>query len=96
MYIQHSAFSRVQVDAVTLLRAYSLFRIGTSMIGEVGFSVNVSNTLAAVFLATGQDVAGCVESSASQLIVCPASSEEMQGRGERKVHACWSLHLTVG
>lgn len=82
--MQLSISSCVQVDARTALNTYSAFRTGGSMIGEVGFCVNVSNTLAAVFMATGQDVAGCTESCAAQLVLCPASSEEIQRRGEKR------------
>ena len=64
-----------------LLKTYSLFRTSASIIGHLGFNINVANTLTAVFMATGQDVACCAESSGSQLMICPASNEELLNRG---------------
>lgn len=47
----------------------------------VGFNINVNNILAAVFIATGQDVACIGESGSAQLMLSPASREEIKSQG---------------
>ncbi len=46
--------------------------------GRVGFNVNTSNTLAAVFTATGQDLAALLESSNACFVMEPASAKDIQ------------------
>ena len=71
----------VQIDSKSLLECYELFRNSTVRSGVVGFNVNVNNILAAVFIATGQDVACIGESGSAQLILSPASREEIKSQG---------------
>ena len=47
----------------------------------VGFNININNILAAVFIATGQDVACIGESGSAQLMLSPASREEIKSQG---------------
>ncbi len=48
--------------------------------GRIGFNINVSNLIAGVFIATGQDVAS-IESSHAQFYLSPISSEEWNNLG---------------
>ena len=43
--------------------------------------MNINNILAAVFIATGQDVACIGESGSAQLMLSPASREEIKSQG---------------
>ena len=43
----------------------------SARIGSIGFSVNVANALAAIYTATGQDIACLVESTSVDLILEP-------------------------
>ena len=49
--------------------------------GGIGCNINVSNVLAAVFIATGQDVGCITESASAQLIITPATEEEIRSQG---------------
>ena len=44
--------------------------------------MNMGNLIAAVFIATGQDVAALTECANGLLIVRPATREEIESRGE--------------
>ena len=61
----------LKVDAETLLRVWQDFVAGSVAAGMVGLNVNVANAVAALFLATGQDVACVHESSVAQLDLRP-------------------------
>ena len=60
-----------------MLSAYRLLQHGAVRIGSIGFNVNVANIIAAIFTATGQDIACVVESATAQLILEPASIEDI-------------------
>ena len=60
-----------------MLSTYRLFQHGTVRIGSIGFNVNVVNAIAAIFTATGQDIACVAESGTAQLILEPASVEDI-------------------
>ena len=49
--------------------------------GVIGFNTNVANILAAVFIATGQDVACISEGAVCQLYIAPARKDEIQSQG---------------
>ena len=70
-----------QIDTKGLLECYELCRNSTVRSGVVGFNINVNNILAAVFIATGQDVACIGESGSAQLMLSPASREEIKSQG---------------
>lgn len=55
-----------------LLCLYEIAQSTCARAGTIGCSINVANTLAAIFTATGQDIAGVVE-CAADLIIEPAS-----------------------
>ncbi|KAL5476235.1 hypothetical protein EMCRGX_G026155 [Ephydatia muelleri] len=84
--------SVLKVDGQSLLDTYQHFIHSSFRVGAIGFNINVSNILAAVFIATGQDVASVVESSTCQLILAPATKEEieqaMKGAGEERPASC--------
>ena len=60
-----------------MLSAYRLLQHGGIRIGSIGFNVNVANVIAAIFTATGQDIACIVESATVQFILGPASIEDI-------------------
>eukprot|EP00128_Syssomonas_multiformis_P018455 Colp12_sorted_trinity150504_noHs@11639 len=64
--------SVLKIDSATFMRcAYSMMQ-GAMTCGMVGFNINVANTVAAVFTATGQDIASVHESSVALLTVNPS------------------------
>lgn len=65
----------------SLLEMYDLCIHTNFYGGAIGFNVNVANALAAVFIATGQDVACVVEGSSAELIISPVSVEEIEEKG---------------
>ena len=58
-----------------------MMRNAANASGVIGFNVNVANILAAVFIATGQDVACISESAVCQLYIAPARKDEIQSQG---------------
>lgn len=52
----------------------------------VGSNVNVANLIAAMFIATGQDVANIVESATAQLHMSPISKEQIQEAQQNVLH----------
>lgn len=70
-----------QVDVKSFLEMYDLCVHTNFYSGAIGLNINVANTLVAVFLATGQDVACVVESSNAELIISPVSVEEIKEKG---------------
>ena len=60
---------------------YNVFQTGHLSSGFTGCNVNVSNLIAGVFMATGQDVAA-VESCHAQLFFTPLTKEEWIHLGE--------------
>jgi hydroxymethylglutaryl-CoA reductase len=63
--------SVLKLDSQTLLKAYHTFIAGGITAGVVSANINVSNVIAAVFTATGQDIASTIESSASLFHMIP-------------------------
>jgi NADP-dependent 3-hydroxy-3-methylglutaryl-CoA reductase len=59
----------LKVEPEQLVRAYQGILAGSISTGMVGFSINAANLIAAVFTATGQDIACVHESSVAQLHV---------------------------
>lgn len=49
--------------------------------GVIGYNLNVANILAAVYIATGQDVACVAESACCQLFIAPARKDEIISQG---------------
>lgn len=49
--------------------------------GVIGYNINVANIIAAVFIATGQDVACIGESASCQLFIAPARKDEILSQG---------------
>jgi NADP-dependent 3-hydroxy-3-methylglutaryl-CoA reductase len=64
----------LKVSAKDLVRAYEIVRAGAARVRMVGCNVNVANTVAAIFTATGQDIACVHESSVATLDVFAASN----------------------
>lgn len=60
-----------------ILSSYRLLQHGSIRIGSIGFNMNVVNTIAAIFTATGQDIACVAESATVQFILEPASIEDI-------------------
>ena len=58
-----------------------MIRNATTASGVIGFNINVANILAAVFIATGQDVACVSESVACQFFIAPARKDEIHSQG---------------
>ena len=56
-------------------------RDGQTQLGGLGSTINVGNLLAAVFIATGQDVASLTECANGLLIIRPATQHEIETRG---------------
>jgi hydroxymethylglutaryl-CoA reductase (NADPH) len=57
----------LKVDPAELLHTYQVMRSGAERVRMVGYNVNVANTIAAIFTATGQDIACVHESSVGML-----------------------------
>ena len=81
MFVYFDGFVILQVDVKSLLETYDLLIHANFYCGAVGFNINVANTLAAVFIATGQDAACVVEASNAELIISPVSVEEIEEKG---------------
>jgi NADP-dependent 3-hydroxy-3-methylglutaryl-CoA reductase len=60
------ALSRLRVDADTLLRLNDSGITGSVYAGMMGMNVNFANVIAALFVATGQDIASVHESAVGQ------------------------------
>ena len=60
-----------------ILSAYSLLQHSVSRICSIGFNVNVAIIIASNFTTTGQDIACVVESATVQMILEPASIEDI-------------------
>ena len=58
-----------------------MMRDATTASGVIGYNINVANILAAVFIATGQDVACIGESASCQLFIAPARRDEIISQG---------------
>lgn len=69
------------MSAKALLEAYEITKNAAIASGVIGYNINVANILAAVFIATGQDVACIAESATCQLFIAPASKDEILSRG---------------
>jgi len=52
-----------KVDSATLYKAFHAFHLAAQRSGSYGFNIGVSNTLAGISAATGQDLACVHESS---------------------------------
>ena len=59
--------SVLKVSPELLLKTYHATAVGASQVGMVGYNANVANVIAAIFTATGQDIASVHESSLAQL-----------------------------
>ena len=57
----------LKISRENFIYAYSCALGGSVSVGMVGFNVNLANTVAAIFAATGQDIASVHESSVGQL-----------------------------
>ena len=63
-----------------------MMRNATIASGVIGYNLNVANILAAVFIATGQDVACVVESASCQFFIAPAKKDEIISQGINYYH----------
>jgi len=68
----------MQIDSRTFLEYYELRKNESE---AVGVSMCMGDVLAAVYTATGQDVARLGQSSSTHLLVAPASREEIDSQG---------------
>ena len=78
-----------------LLRTYRMMQFSSTRIGCLGFNLNVANIIAAVFTATGQDIACTIESASAQFILEPAKAEEIQKYQRRSKSSVSMLYLYV-
>ena len=74
--------SCMQVSAKALLETYDLMKNAAIGSGVIGFNLNVANIIAAISIATGQDVACTAESSSCQLFIAPARKDEILSQGD--------------
>ena len=65
-----------------LLKTYEDLTAYSLQGGAIGFSTNVGNIMAGVFLATGQDVACVAEGSIAHLIVRGITKNEIEQKGK--------------
>ena len=72
-----------------------MMQFSATRIGCLGFSINVANIIAAVFTATGQDIACIGESASAQFILEPAKAEEIQKYQQRSKSSVSMLYLYV-
>eukprot|EP00118_Oscarella_pearsei_P018422 m.188658 g.188658 ORF g.188658 m.188658 type:complete len:418 (+) comp39393_c1_seq4:1112-2365(+) len=87
-YIPESVLKNVlKIDVNTLLSTYSIWTQGALRSGQQSNTVNATNALAAVFTATGQDIACVAESSSAHLTIEPASGREIDEFGLRSLSA---------
>jgi NADP-dependent 3-hydroxy-3-methylglutaryl-CoA reductase len=63
----------LKVSPEELLRAFAMMQSGAAAAGMATFNINVANIIAAIFTATGQDIACVHESSLGTLELSPAS-----------------------
>ena len=75
-----------QITLEDLLRTYRSMLHSCTKTGCIGFNVNTSNTLAAVFTATGQDIGAVCESSSAYFFMEPATAEEIRMHSEQNTH----------
>ena len=73
--------SCIQVSAKALLETYEMMKNAAIASGVIGYNINVANIIAAVFIATGQDVACVAESASCQLFIAPAQRDEILSQG---------------
>lgn len=69
------------MSAKALLETYDMMRNAANASGVVGFNVNVANIIAAVFIATGQDVACLAESATCQFFIGPFTKADIHMEG---------------
>lgn len=68
--LSHEVLRQVlKIEADELLEGVSHFMNGSTQLGMLGFNINIANTIAAIFAATGQDIACVHESSIGQLSI---------------------------
>ena len=63
------------------LACYEAFKTSMCAAGAMGFTINVSNLVTGVCIATGQDAAS-VESSIAQLTISPLTAAEWMDLGK--------------
>ena len=66
-----------QISSDDFLHYWKHLQTGATLSGCAGLNGNVVNSVAAIFLATGQDVAAAAESAASYAVFEKASPEEI-------------------
>lgn len=72
-YLSRQAIERtLKVTPEQLVRSNQGFMAGSVQVGMVGYNINIANIIAAMFCATGQDIACVHESSIGYLHVVPA------------------------
>jgi hydroxymethylglutaryl-CoA reductase (NADPH) len=72
-YLSRDAIERtLKVTPEQLIRSNQGFMAGSVQVGMVGYNINIANIIAAMFTATGQDIACVHESSIGYLHVVPA------------------------
>lgn len=76
----------MQIDLQTFLRGHYGIQDSKIHYGTVGSTVNISNLIAAVFIATGQDPASVTECGNGLLIVRPATQDEIETQGQDKMY----------
>lgn len=64
----------LKVSKEKILKSYHDIALGANQCGMIGMNINISNVIAAIFTATGQDIACVHESSLGQLFIEPVKS----------------------
>lgn len=86
----------MQIDLQTFLRGHYGIQDSKVHLGTVGSTVNISNLIAAVFIATGQDPASVTECGNGLLIIRPATQDEIETHGkERCTKPVHVLHYMI-
>ena len=85
-YTESCCRNALQIDLQTLLTGYHDLLDGKTHLGTLGTTVNIGNLLAAVFIATGQDVASLPECANGLLIIRPANRQEIDSCGKHFNH----------
>lgn len=65
----------LRISAADLVDAWRYSAIGAAQAGMTGMTINAANVIAAIFVATGQDIACVHESSVAQLVIEPQGDD---------------------
>ena len=84
MSLSLTPFCAHQIDSKKLVKAFNALALSAQRSGSCGINQVVSNTLAAIFTATGQDIACVHESSWSVFEISAEEEIKIQSTEHRK------------